>query len=256
MNDLTVYEFPLNERVRLFIRLEQLFLKLDHFVQGRSIWDYCAVVSTLIDIVGVFGRNDLKSEALQEIDRQSNVLHRMAKHYEGVDQGRVGQVIARLEGLGKQLYAVSGKLGLSLMENELFKGISQRSNMPGVCCSFDLPAYHHWLEGDEQSRRDDLQVWIEPFLQVRSAIDILLNFIRTSASPTRELAPSGFFQKTLDHTLTYQLLRVAVPRDTPYFAEISGGKHRFTIRFLVRDPVLRPSQTHQDVEFLLTCCLF
>jgi len=256
LNDLTLYEFPLNERIRLFIRLEHLFLQLDHFVQGRSIWDYRAVVTTLIDIVGVFSRNDLKSEAMQEIDRQTNVLNRMARHYEGVDQDRLARVIARLEGLSKQLYAVSGKLGLTLMENELFKGISQRSSMPGGSCSFDLPAYHHWLEGDEPSRREDLQDWIEPFLQVRSAIDILLNFIRTSATPTPERAASGFFQKTLDHTLSYQLLRVAVPRGAPYFAEISGGKHRFTIRFMVRDPVLRPIQTHEDVEFLLTCCLF
>ena len=76
MNDLTIYEFPLNERIRLFIRLEHLFLQFDHFMRGRSVWDDRAVVSTLIDIVGVFNRNDLKSETLQEIDRQAGVLNK------------------------------------------------------------------------------------------------------------------------------------------------------------------------------------
>ncbi|MEY2680166.1 MAG: hypothetical protein RL661_397, partial [Pseudomonadota bacterium] len=188
MKDLTLYEFPLNERVRLFIRLEHLFQQFDHFMLGRSTWDCRAVVSTLIDIAGVFGRNDLKSEALQEIDRQAAVLNRMAKLYEGVDQNMVQQVIGRLEGISKGLYAFSGKVGLSLMENELFKGIAQRSSMPGGSCSFDLPAYHHWLEGDEAQRREDLETWIQPFLQVRSAIDLLLNFIRTSANPVQEMA--------------------------------------------------------------------
>jgi cell division protein ZapD len=256
LKDLTLYEFPLNERVRLFIRLEHLFHQFDHFMQGRSTWDCRAVVSTLIDIAGVFGRNDLKSEALQEIDRQAGVLNRMSKLYEGVDQDMVQQVIGRLEGISRDLYAFSGKVGLSLMENELFKGITQRSSMPGGSCSFDLPAYHHWLEGDEAQRRQDLETWIQPFLQVRSAIDLLLNFIRTSANPVQEMAASGFYQKTLDHTLSYQLLRVAVPRYEPYYAEVSGGKHRFTIRFMLRDSVLRPVQTAEDIDFLLTCCLF
>ncbi len=256
MKDLTLYEFPLNERIRLFIRLEHLFQQFDHFMGGRSTWDYRAVVSTLIDIAGVFGRNDLKSEALQEIDRQTAVLNRMTKLYDGVDQDMVQQVIGRLESLSRELYAFSGKVGLSLMENELFKGIAQRSAMPGGSCSFDLPAYHHWLEGEESHRVEDLELWIQPFLQVRSAIDLLLNFIRTSATPVQELAPAGFYQKTLDHTLSYQLLRVAVPKHEAYYAEVSGGKHRFTIRFMVRDPVLRPVQTSEDIGFLLTCCLF
>ena len=256
MNDLTLYEFPLNERVRLFIRLEQLFRQLDHFMTGRTVWDCRAVVSTLIDIVGIFSRNDLKSEALQEIDRQTAVLNRMARLNEGVDQMVLAQVVARLESLSRGLYAVPGKLGGALMDNELFKGIVQRSSMPGGSCSFDLPAYHHWLEGDERARQADLESWIEPFRQTRATIDILLNFIRSSATPTREWATAGFFQKTLDHSLSYQLLRVAVPLDVPYFAEISGGKHRFTIRFMLRDAVLRPVQTTDEVEFLLTSCLF
>lgn len=256
MNDLTTYEFPLNERIRLFIRLEQLFLQFDHFMAGHSVWDDRAVVSTLIDIVGVFNRNDLKSETLQEIDRQAGVLNKMARLGEGVDQSKLAQVIGRLEGLGKTLYGRSGKVSLALMENELYKSISQRKSMQGGSCSFDLPAFHHWLEGDETARRQDLEAWAEPFLQIRTAIDMLLNFIRTSATATLEEAPAGFYQKTLDHSLPYQLLRVAIPRHAPYYAEISGGKHRFTVRFMLRDPVQRALQTGDDIDFKLTCCLF
>jgi cell division protein ZapD len=256
LNDLTIYEFPLNERIRLFIRLEHLFLQFDHFMRGRSVWDDRAVVSTLIDIVGVFNRNDLKSETLQEIDRQAGVLNKMARQHEGIDLGKLTQVIGRLESLSKTLYGMSGKVSLALAENELFKSISQRSSMPGGSCSFDLPAFHHWLEGDESARREELETWAAPFLQIRFAIDILLNFIRTSATSTIEQAPAGFYQKTLDHSLPYQLLRVAIPRFVPYYAEISGGKHRFTARFMLRDPVQRAIQTPDDIDFKLTCCLF
>lgn len=256
MNDLTIYEFPLNERIRLFIRLEQLFKQFDHFMSGRSVWDDRAVVGTLIDIAGVFSRNDLKSETLQEIDRQSGVLNKMARLHEGIDQGRLAQVIGRLETLSKTLYGMSGKVGQALTENELFKSISQRSSMPGGTCSFDLPAYHHWLEGSDAARREEMQEWVQPFMQIRTAIDILLNFIRSSTTSTLEQATGGFYQQTLDHSLPFQLLRVSIPRYAPYYAEVSGGKHRFTIRFMLRDSAQRAVQTSEDVEFKLACCLF
>jgi cell division protein ZapD len=255
LNELTIYEFPLNERIRLFMRLEQLFQQLDHFMEGSSVWDSRAVIDTLLDILALFSRNDLKSEALKELDRHSQVLGKMARIPQEVDQSKLDKILASLETLSKDLYATPGKIGLTLMENDLFKSISQRSSIPGGTCSFDLPAFHYWLRLSDTQRKAHLENWICPFQLIRSAIDILLNFIRTCATPAEEQATAGFFQKTLDHTLPYQLLRVAVVRTEPYFAEISGGKHRFTVRFMMPDAVQRPVQCPQDVKFQLTCCL-
>jgi cell division protein ZapD len=254
LNDPIIYEFPLNERIRLFMRLEQLFQQLDHFMAGESVWDSRAVISTLLDILTLFSRNDLKSEALKELDRHVAVLNKMARVQE-IDRGKLDKIVSRLEALSKELYETPGKIGLSLMENDLFKSISQRSSIPGSTCSFDLPAFHYWLQLGDAQRKQDLEEWVRPFRLIRSAIDILLNFIRTCAAPTEEQATAGFFQKTLDHTLPYQLLRVSIQREKPYFAEISGGKHRFTVRFMVPDAVQRPVQSTEDVRFQLTCCV-
>jgi cell division protein ZapD len=141
------------------------------------------------------------------------------------------------------------------MENELFKSISQRSTIPGGTCSFDLPAFYFWLQSDDTQRKEDLDCWIRPFNLIRSAIDVILGLIRSSGTPKGESAKAGFFQKTLDHTLPYQLLRVSLGRSEPYFAEISGGKHRFTVRFMISDAVQRPVQCSRDVDFRLSCCL-
>jgi cell division protein ZapD len=254
LNDVIIYEFPLNERIRLFMRLEQLFQQVDHFMSGDSTWDSRAVIATLLDILNLFSRNDLKSEALKELDRHSAVLVKMSRNQE-IDQGKLDKILAKLDRMSKDLYATPGKIGLGLMENELFKSISQRSTIPGGTCSFDLPSFHYWLQLDDRQRKRDLESWLEPFLLIRSAIDILLNFVRTCATPSEEKAAAGFFQKTLDHTLAYQLLRVSIDRSQPYFAEISGGKHRFTVRFMTTDTVGRPAQCGGDVVFRLTCCL-
>jgi cell division protein ZapD len=255
LNDLTLYEFPLNERIRLFMRLEQLFQQLDHFMEGGSVWDSRAVIATLLDILALFSRNDVKSEALKELDRHSAVLGKMARVQQDIDRGKLDRILTKLEALSKELYGTPGKIGLTLMENDLFKSISQRSSIPGGTCSFDLPAFHYWLRLGDAQRKQDLERWIRPFRVARSAIDMLLNFIRTCAVPTEEEASAGFFQKTLDHTLSYQLLRVGIERSEPYFAEISGGKHRFTVRFMMPDAAQRPVQCPRDVRFQLTCCM-
>jgi cell division protein ZapD len=254
LNDLVLYEFPLNERIRVFMRLEQLFQQVDHFMIGTSIWECRAVITTLMEILTIFSRNDLKSEALKELDRHNSVLSKMADNQK-IDHAKLRQILQQLEKISGELYDTPGKIGHSLMENELFKSISQRSSIPGGTCAFDLPAYHHWLQRDEDLRRADLDKWLEPFHTIRTAIDLVLNFVRSSASPSSEHAHAGFYQKTLDHSLPFQLLRVGLPRKQNYFAEISGGKHRFTIRFMTVNATERPTQSNDEIDFQLTCCI-
>lgn len=255
MNDSVIYEFPLSERMRLFMRLEQLFQQLDHFLGGSTIWDTRAVIDILVDLQTIFSRNDVKSEILKELDRHSHVLSRISES-EAIDSDKLDAIMDQLDEISRQLYSCSGKIGLSLMENDFFKSICQRSVIPGGTCAFDLPDYYYWLNKDEGERRRDLEEWLHPFDMVRTAIKLILSFIRQSSLPTEETAPAGFYQETLDKSLPYQLLRVGIARQLPYFSEISGGKHRFTVRFMALAGTTRAVQTSEDVPFMLTRCLF
>ncbi|MDX1698603.1 MAG: cell division protein ZapD, partial [Thiohalobacterales bacterium] len=70
------------------------------------------------------------------------------------------------------------------------------------------------------------------------------------------VAEAGIYQKTMDPNLPCQLVRIALPAGAPYFAELSGGRHRFTARFLQFSTAdQRASQTDQDVKFQLACCV-
>lgn len=254
LNNPVIYEFPLNERIRVFMRLEQLFQQASHFSDGKSNWDSRAAISTLLEVLAIFSRNDLKSEILKEIDRHVSIFTKMMNHQD-IDQSKLKDMLSQLKSISEELYASSGKIGLPLMESELCKSISQRNSIPGGTYAFDLPAYHYWLQQDELSRRKDLEKWLQPFALIRNAMDLLLTSIRHSATPSLELAGAGFYQKTLDHSLPFQLLRVGVDRSLPFFAEISGGKHRFTIRFMSPNAHDRPTQSSQDIPFELTCCI-
>ncbi len=256
MNTTITYEFPLNERIRVFIRLEQLFQQFSHFSVGETIADKRAAISVLLDIMAIIRRNDLKSELLKELERHANSLKKIANS-QGVDTEKLASVLAELSQISGNLHATNGKIGLSLMESNLFQSIAQRSSIPGGSCCFDLPEYHFWLEQAESQRLQDLALWSAPFHDLRSAIDLILHFIRNSHAPTNEIAEAGFFQFSLNPSQSFQLLKVSVTKTLPCFAEISGGKHRCTIRFML--PSIdnkRPTQSVDDIPFALTRCLF
>lgn len=254
MNTQTTYEFPLNERIRVFMRLEQLFLQLSHFMAGSSEYDKRAAIDTLLAILTIFGRSDLKSELIKELERHAKVLS-MLSNSQDVDSKKLEGILLELNQASRNLYNASGKVGATVLESGLFQSISQRSAIPGGSCSFDLPAFHYWLAQAQTEQQRDFEQWTQPFADIRIAIDLILGFIRQSAVPKQEIAHAGFFQLALDKAHPVQLLRVGVPASVHCFAEISGGKHRFSIRFMKpSSDENRPSQTHDDISFSLSRC--
>jgi len=252
-SDLIYYEQPLNERVRSFLRLDFLFRQAIHTLEGESRWDSRATLASIIDIIDVLGRSDLKTELLKELDRHHNVLARL-RTARGVDQSRLEPILERLAGYQDQLHADMQALGQELRDDEFLAGIRQRASVPGGTCDFDLPAYHHWLQQSPTRRTSQLRDWLASLENVRAAVELLVHLIRESSDPSEELAEAGFFQRSLDAGGGYQLIRVGLPAQAPYFAEISAGKHRFTVRFLELQGRARPRQVAESVTFQLSCC--
>ncbi len=251
----TSYEFPLNERIRVFLRLEQLFIELRHFLMGSSILDKRAVMGTLLSISTIFSRNNIKSELLKESERLINVLNKR-RDSPDAKVSELDEMLTKLADSKKILHTYNEKIGGSLIKNYLFQSFSQRNTIPGGTCSFDLPAYHYWLSQTEEKQTEELEEWTKPFLDMYHAIELILNLIRENGIPEEKIAPKGFFQLTLDNNEICQLLRVQIPQKNPCFAEISGGRHRFTVRFMrfSSEEGERPIQWSSDMPFSLSCC--
>ncbi len=256
MTDIIRYEFPLNERIRIFSRLELLFQQLGYFVADDSVFSRRAAVSALLDILTIFSRNDIKSEILKELERQIKTFSYLAQA-EGVDTDKVKDCLGQLKVLSQKLYGINGKVGLKVMSNDLFQSVSQRSSIPGGTCSFDLPAYHYWLEQPTNIQKQALDQWLAPFIDIREAIYLLLNFIRQSAVSKDQVAEAGFLQMPLDRSQPLKVPAIEKKKKKKKNAEISGGKHRFTVRFMrPGKDGSRAVQTNQNIPFKLGFCQF
>ena len=255
MSQKVIYEQPLNERIRAFLRLEFLFQQIRHHLAGDTPWDSRAALASLLDIMSIFGRSDLKSEVMKELERHTANLSRL-EHNPDVDRTQLAELLDEMDTLIDQLHAHSGPVGANLKTIEFLSAIQQRSSIPGGLCDFDLPAFHFWLERPAEERLRDLVGWLDNFDVIGRGIGLILRLTRGSTLFREYTAETGFFQRSLDPNIPCQMVRVALPAGSPYYAEISGGRHRFTVRFL-RQPSTseRAVQASADVKFELACCV-
>lgn len=250
-----VYEQPLSERIRTFLRLEHLFEVIAANAPGESEWNSRVAIAAMIDITDLLSRSDLKAELMKELDRQAAVLAGL-KRNPRVDLGRLEDALTSLDGVMVSLRAPDYQPGQTLRRDELVAAIRQRIAIPGGTCNFDLPAFHFWLTAPAPRRIARLRGWSADLEALREGIDLALKIIRSSAAPSHETASAGFFQQPLDTSVSCHLIRVGLLAASAFFPEVSAGKHRFTIRFLTQPETQgRPSQTGEDVPFVLERCV-
>lgn len=250
----TVYEQPLNERVRCFLRLEYLFLSVAESMQGETPRTARNAIAGMIDISDQLSRTDVKGELIKELERHVATIGALRDN-PGVNPEVLEHTLARLEPLVAGLKSNACQPGAKLRQNDLVTQIRQRLAIPGGLCSFDLPAFHHWLSRDHQRRSALLNEWMADLRAIENAVAITLKMIRESARPQPYTAVGGFYQQTLEANSACHLVRVSVADEDEVFAEISGGKHRFAVRFM-RNAELgaRPQQSIDPIDFELQCC--
>lgn len=252
-NEVIKFEYPLSERYRFFLRLEYLFKLVEEQMRSSSQQNSHAALAALLDIINIIGRTDIKTESIKELDRINHLLSAY-QNASQVEQGTLDEILSTTRSLSSQLRSVTGAVDQPLRNVELLKILQQRNNIAGGMVDFDLPAYRHWLHQSGDYRMNDLNQWLEPFNALNQATNIILQLVRESTEATRESADDGIYKKNLDPKSPCQLIVVSLPRKSSYYAEFSGGKHRFTVRFMDTLKQPRPMQTQNRVEFGLSCC--
>lgn len=248
-----IYEHPLNERLRFFLRLEFLFRQARHSMRGEAVWDSHNTLATLLEILNIVSRIDIKTEVIKELDRVSGTLNALTETPD-INHETLEQLLATLSGFKSQLHAMEGPLAQELRENELFKLVMQRSGIPGGLCDFDLPLYRHWLKSGPENCTENLRYWLSTLDTLRLSVELMLKLIRESADPTPQTAENGNYHQSLEPSSPYQMIRVWLPAQSPYFVEVSAGRHRLTARFMEANISERPTQTTDNVDFHISCC--
>ena len=234
------------------LRLEDLYNRVNHFIDRDSGNDHHAAIEVLFELIEVASRADLKADLLQELDRQKRMLMSLHDNPE-VSVDALSAVLDKLERCAESLLAITGKVGQPLRDNEWLMGIKQRASIPGGTCEFDLPSFHYWQQQDAETRRRYLLGWMEPLEPIRRAMSIVLKLLRESGKEHHVIAQRGNFQQMQGGRMA-QMLRIVVNDQLPCIPEISANKYALSIRFICADYAAKTTTFAQDVEFGLIFC--
>jgi cell division protein ZapD len=248
-----LYEYPFNERIRTYLRLEHLFLRLSELMARESPMDHHFAIASMFEVMDVGARADLKSDVLKDIEKQKQILNA----YRGnpaISEAVLDGIIQKLERCFAALNAQPGKAGQALTENDWLMSIRSRVGIPGGTCEFDLPAYFAWQHRDAGSRQADLARWASTLAPLADSIHLLLKLLRDSGAPQKVIAVGGQFQQNLPQGRTFQLLRLALSSELGLVPEISGNRLMVSIRLMRHGDDDRLHTCTEDGAFDLTLC--
>lgn len=246
-----VYEFPLNEKVRTYLRLEQLFTQLKQSAKARENWQFMSFFEALFTLLDLLERLDIRNDILKDIEAHEKNLVYWSQHPK-IDSEALQVALQQILRLRDQLKQ-SKKIGSSLKEDRFLTSIRQRFSIPGGTCSFDLPNLHYWINQPLENIDKDIQTWMQELHLVNEAIDITLSFLRERGRFAPIKTEKGFYQGISDDKS--ELIRINSPTDKGYYPTLSGNKYRYAIRFmrLVTDESGN-SSVAEPIEFNLASC--
>jgi cell division protein ZapD len=251
---LILYEYPFNESIRTFLRLEQLFKRMAVLIFRDDPIDHHFALHTLFEVMDVGSRADIKSDLMRELERFKGQF----ESYRGnpaIQEGVLDDVLTRIHHAHQSLNLVAGKFGQHLNGNEWLMSIRSRISIPGGTCEFDLPAYYDWQQHPAAQRREAIQGWVAGLAPLHQGLELVLSLLRDTGRPHMVAAPNGHFHHSLKEGRSFSLLRLRIDPALGLIPEISGNRLMVVVRLMREDAEGKLKQVHEgDPSFELTLC--
>jgi len=244
-----LFEHPLNERIRNYLKLEQLFKYLNVSSSGDINASHITFFNALFSIVDTLERNDIRGDLIKELEKleQHLVVWSQAPDVDtSLLEDNLKQTVALLCDLKK-----TKQKWLDYRDIKFLTGLKQRFAMQGGTCAFDLPQLHFWLSQDNTSLKNEMQSWINLFSTVFSSLSLILKFIRLRGEFINIDTENGFYQDNGENLL---LLRIKTPENSNFYPTVSGNKFRYSIRFVMPCNEMGRRYLNQPTNFELARC--
>lgn len=254
-SNLITYEMPLNDAIRICLRLENLFLQFQKTASCTTALSTKNAMNALLKILEVTDRPDIKSKLSQTLTQFTTAFSQMARSPQ-VDNARLQAALKKIDGLNNYLHTHHPRIGETLRQNDFLSQIRSNLTNPGGVCDYRLPAYMLWQNKPNAEKSKDLTTWMETFRPLYDISETILQLTRDTTPLQTATAENGFFIQPLNSAVTYHLVRIALPIPSNLYPEFSVGKHRLTIRFLKPNyfGAGKPTQSPDSVSFQLACC--
>lgn len=241
------YEFPLTERVRLLMRLEDALGRIRQQADEASCEAHRHALLTLCELLDLTQRIDIRGEVRIEAERQRGVL-RSFRNLDAVDAAALELTLDRLNQVIAQLDMSTCRAGSRCRDDSWLSMVRARAAIPGGFTRFDLPSFHFWSALDPASRRDSLLEWLLDFDCVEHGVGALMTLIRACAESESFTSDSGQFHRTLGGRQPIFAVVDMAP-DAEVVPEVSANRSTLLLRFMHFPGSGRPRLCDRPVHF-------
>lgn len=242
-----IFEHPLNEKMRSWLRIENSLIQLNSFQSINSLSSALSFFRAVSECIEVLDRGEIRAELLKELEKRQKKLQQWLS-FPNVDKEIVSHIINELSESACAL-SKAPRIGQHLKQDKIISLVKQRLSIPGGCCSFDVPTLHLWLNLPQTVRTEKLTCWQEGLYPLQNALNALLTLIRQSDTFKPVLSHNGFYQ---DSTEEGELLRIKLLASQQIYPQVSGHKNRYAIRFLPLDS--EHGTIPSELPFEISCC--
>lgn len=249
-----LYEYPFNEKIRSFLRLEFLFNQLFYFQKQSGAETHEAFLRILFEVMAFCDRGDIRTGLLQELERQKKSLHEFRQHPQA-DVDVIDGMIKEVTTVTQDLHNCP-KPGHVARQCEWLAKIKNRFYVPGGLSPMEFPAYHAWLSSDEPGRQRMFDNWLGSFSPLYRGIEKLLQLIRQSRPAESVTTPAtGVYERELSGQ-AFQLIRVWVPKGQSVYPEVSANKYVAYVRLYHLAKDLEANLVTTPTQFRIAFCNF
>ena len=220
------YEFPLNEKIRRFLRIEEIFSKIDYQQKNRHSFSEYGLFILLFDLMATASRSDLKVELLQTLDTAQIKLKNKRR------SAKNNELEKKLTSAKKNLEKSTVQPGFYFGNDRLIQEIKARNDSPFGIVSTDFPELRYWLQIESRDiKKKYFYEKFAPFNPIKDAIKILLTTIRGEANFEKVETDEGLYQMKLNPSKKNDLITIQLSSGSKFFPHISSNKYAINMQF-------------------------
>lgn len=224
------FEYPLNEKIRSYLRFEFLFVQIQQSILFAHKSDSFAFFKAFFELLELSERCDIRHDLTKDL-RQLSAQMSCWLGRENVNDNAVQELLCEIELLTNAVLAMPKQLS-HFKTNRFLNSVKQRFSIPGGSCNFDLPQLHFWLSSDLEKRQLESQTWLSHFTDLEKALTLFLKMKRSQGIHTEQITQSGFYQGETENS---SFIVIEVEKKLGLYPVISGHKNRFSVRFINAD---------------------
>jgi len=226
------YEFPLNERIRKFLRIEEIFKKMEIQMLNKKEFSAHTCFSTYFDIMSCVSRADIKVELIQEIEKQRLKLKSKIKTKKNI------KIQAQLNKIRLTLENAKVISGFNFGSDKFLHELKIRSDSPFGIVSTDFPEFQFWLESTSiADRKSYFRSKLNDFNSIRMAIITLMNILRNNVVANSIETKTEEVQCKLNPLLKNDLVIITIPTKLKCFPNISANKYAVNIHLKINSSI-------------------